>query len=203
MMLIKTAEFVGSYVDVGACPAPNKPEYAFIGRSNVGKSSLINMLCQTKDMARTSGQPGKTQTINHFEINKQWYLVDLPGYGYAKVPKHLRGSWEKMIGDYLCTRPNLMCAFLLIDSCVPPQEKDLEFAAWLAEHQVPFVLVYTKTDRKKAKKNESGIPAFQKAMLEHWAQMPQEFITSSEKAIGREELLDFIEATNALFSEPK
>lgn len=202
MNLVQSAEFVGSYVDVAACPAPDRPEYAFIGRSNVGKSSLINMLCQAKDLAHTSSQPGKTQTINLFDINKTWYLADLPGYGFAKVPKHLRNTWQGMIENYLARRPNLMCAFLLIDSCVPPQEKDLDFAARLGELQVPFVLVYTKTDRKKARQNDLGIPAFREAFLQNWESMPQEFVTSSEKNLGREEILRFIEATNQTWTPP-
>ncbi len=154
-MLIKTAKFIISNSDINKCPSPTLPEYAFIGRSNVGKSSLINMLTNHKKLAKTSSTPGKTQLINHFLINDSWYLVDLPGYGFARSSKSDRKAWKKMIDAYLLTRRNLMCTFLLIDSRIPLQKNDLEFMTWLATHQLPFVIVYTKSDKLSAKKINS------------------------------------------------
>ncbi|OWY25862.1 YihA family ribosome biogenesis GTP-binding protein [Sphingobacteriales bacterium UPWRP_1] len=197
-MIIKTAEFVGSFVKLTQCPPPDKPEYAFIGRSNVGKSSLINMLTGRKGLAKVSVTPGKTQTINHFIINSNWYLVDLPGYGYAKVSKENRKKWEIMIQEYLVKRPNLQCVFLLVDSRIPPQQSDLDFANRLGTAQVPFVIVFTKTDDKKF--DVKNITAFKTAMLQTWETLPDFFITSAEKHRGKDELLFYIEEVNKQFT---
>ncbi len=198
-MKIKHSEFIGSFVEMAQCPTPNKPEYAFIGRSNVGKSSLINMLTGRKKLAKVSNTPGKTQTINHFLINEVWYLVDLPGYGYAKVSKTSRRKWIKFIKDYLEKRPNLMCVFLLIDSRIPPQKIDLEFANWLGELRIPFIIVYTKADKNKAHVLKGNIQNFEKAMLESWENLPQSFVTSSSTQQGKDTLLEFIDAINDKF----
>jgi GTP-binding protein len=191
---IHSATFVSSHTDHQDAPATGLPEFAFIGRSNVGKSSLINLLTERKELARTSNTPGKTQLINYFAINEQWYLVDLPGYGYAQVSKKSRGKWSKMTEAYLQQRPTLVNAFVLIDSNIPPQAIDLEFCNWLGEHGIPFVLVYTKTDRKK-KDIEEHIAAFEAAMLEHWETLPPSFVSSAVKGTGRAEILSFIEQT--------
>lgn len=200
-MIIKTANFVGSYPSLNLCPTDDRPEYAFIGRSNVGKSSLINMLVNISNLAHTSSQPGKTQTLNYFDINEQWYLVDLPGYGYAKTPKNIRQNWEKMVDDYLIGRMNMQCAFLLIDSCVPAQEVDIQFANWMGENQIPFVIVFTKTDKKKAKQNVGYLKQFQTEFLKYWEIFPTYFVSSSEKKEGRDEILNFIEDINRQFFE--
>ena len=196
-MIVKTTRFVGSFVTPLQCPKPDIPEYAFIGRSNVGKSSLINMLTGHKSLAKVSNTPGKTQTINHFLINDDWYLVDLPGYGYAKVSKVQRAKWEKFIRNYLHKRANLQCVMLLIDSRIPPQEADLEFANWLGEWQIPFVIIFTKIDNKKYK--PENIEVFRKKMLETWENMPQTFLSSSPKRLGKKEILDFIDQINQNF----
>ncbi|QQS28528.1 MAG: YihA family ribosome biogenesis GTP-binding protein [Sphingobacteriales bacterium] len=198
-MNIISANFIGSFVKLSQCPAPTLPEYAFIGRSNVGKSSLINMLTGRKALAKVSVTPGKTQTINHFLINNQWYLVDLPGYGYAKVSKTQRKAWEQFIQNYLVKRDNLQCVFLLIDSRIPPQQSDLEFANWLGERLIPFVIVFTKIDDKKF--TPKNIEVFKTAMLQTWETLPQMLMTSAEKKKGKEEMLDFIEAINAKFGD--
>jgi len=199
VMLIHSADFVASYTNVEKCPQPTKPEYAFIGRSNVGKSSLINMLVERKKLAKVSSTPGKTQTINHFIINEQWYLVDLPGYGYAKISKYQREKWTRFIRGYMKRRENLQCVFLLIDSRLKPQKNDLEFANWLGGIPVPFVIVYTKADKNKASELKKNTQTFEKAMLESWETMPQQFITSSEKKLGRDEILHFINDLNQSF----
>ena len=196
-MLVRQAEYVASYPSIKDCPPPDLPEYAFIGRSNVGKSSLINMLCNRIKLAHTSNRPGKTQMINYFLINENWYLVDLPGYGYAQISKKMRQRWKVMIEGYLRNRENLQCAFLLIDSCVPPQKVDLEFANWMGENQVPFVIAFTKTDRKKAK--EDNIEAFKEEFLKSWEEMPQYFVTSAQNKTGQEDILGFIGGINQLF----
>ncbi len=193
-MLIKSSVFVGSFTTVSQCPKPNKPEYAFIGRSNVGKSSIINMLCERKALARVSNTPGKTQTINHFLINERWYLVDLPGYGYAKISKTQRKKWEQFIRSYLNKRSNLQCVFLLIDARIPPQKIDLEFADWMGEMKIPFVIVFTKSDDKKYK--PENIKVFKNTMLETWNSLPQMFLSSSKKQKGKKEILDFIHDIN-------
>lgn len=175
------------------------PEYAFIGRSNVGKSSLINMLCGRKSLAKTSSTPGKTQLINHFLINDQWYLVDLPGYGYAKVAKSLNKTWQKFITDYLIKRENLMNVFVLIDARHPAQKIDLEFMQWLGEKGIPFSMIFTKLDKLTTTEKSKFFPAYQKQMLELWEEMPPYFISSAITADGREEILDYIQEVNKYF----
>lgn len=199
MMEIKSAKFVISSTDVAKCPLPVKPEYAFIGRSNVGKSSLINMLVDRKDMAKTSGKPGKTQLINHFSINDAWYLVDLPGYGYAKVSKEKRDIFQAYISEYILERKNLLCLMVLLDSRLEPQKIDLEFMDWCGEKGVPFIMVFTKIDKLSKKKFNDNINHYKEEMGKHWDALPECFYTSAEKKLGRKELLDFISATNKLF----
>ena len=174
----------------------NKPEYAFIGRSNVGKSSLINTLLERKNFARTSNTPGKTQTMNLYIVNGEWNIMDLPGYGYARISKVQRANWRKMINQYLSKRSNLACVFLLVDSRIPPQEIDLEFANWLGENLIPFVIAFTKSDKLKPKELEKNISVFKNKMLETWESLPSLFITSSENKKGRGEVLKFILETN-------
>ncbi|MGB3465022.1 MAG: ribosome biogenesis GTP-binding protein YihA/YsxC [Cyclobacteriaceae bacterium] len=195
-MIIKTAKFVVSNTDYKKCPDTKLPEYAFIGRSNVGKSSLINMLTNHSKLAKTSGRPGKTQLINHFLINEQWYLVDLPGYGYAKVSKESRADWEQMISDYLVNRENLYNVFVLIDSRLSPQAIDLEFLQWLGENQIPFSIIFTKADKLSVNKVQSNVSKFKKAMLQTWEALPQIFVTSSVSQKGKEEVLDYIDQIN-------
>jgi len=194
-MMIKKAEYVISSPSVEKTPKPDKPEYAFIGRSNVGKSSLINMLCN-KDLAKTSASPGKTKLINHFLINNAWYIVDLPGYGYAKISQTQRKQWEKMIEDYLRKRENLINVFVLIDSRHKPQPNDLEFVNKLGSWQVPFALVFTKADKEKPKVVERNVNAFMGALKATWEILPKYFITSASKKEGKEELLKFIDDCN-------
>lgn len=201
-MLIHTAEFKCSNTRTDKLPAPVLPEYAFIGRSNVGKSSLINMLTQKKGLAKTSQTPGKTQLINHFQINNNWYIVDLPGYGYARASKSSRGEWERFIKYYLKNRESLQCVFVLIDSRVPPQKTDLEFCFWLGEHGIPFLLVFTKVDKQSKHKTLQTIAAFNKELLVSFEEVPQQFITSSETMEGRDEMLTFIDDINKNFKEP-
>ena len=198
---IVSAEFVMSNTDPAKCPEPNMPEYAFIGRSNVGKSSLINMLVGRKAMAKTSGTPGKTQLINHFIINNSWYIVDLPGYGYAKTSRTNRTSWEKMIKSYLESRPNLVYVFVLIDSRLDPQKNDTEFINWLGKQGIPICLVFTKIDKQSVNKSQMSIAKFNREMKLTWEALPQEFATSAETKQGREEILDFIEYWNQQFKE--
>jgi GTP-binding protein len=199
-MDIRSAEFVVSNTDYTKCPAPKMPEYAFIGRSNVGKSSLINMLVNRKGLAKTSGKPGKTQLINHFLINDSWYLVDLPGYGYASVSRSTREDWEKFIRQYILHRPNLMCLFVLLDSRIPPQKVDMEFMNWLGENEIPFVMVFTKIDKLSKKKFSDNISNYHQEMGMTWDALPQSFYTSAELKEGREELLKFISDANPLFT---
>lgn len=196
-MDIQHVAFAGSYPRETLCPKDGKPEFAFIGRSNVGKSSLINMLCGRKAIAHTSKKPGKTQLLNYFLVDSSWYLVDLPGYGYAKISKRQRQQWEKMIQNYLVKRPTLQCAFVLIDSRIPPQKIDLEFINWLGEMQIPFVLAFTKSDKPKPRQLEENIETFRATLLEQWETLPQQFVTSAVQGTGKEEILDFIGATNA------
>jgi GTP-binding protein len=198
-MQIKTAQFVISNTDISKCPAPNLPEYAFIGRSNVGKSSLINMLCNKKGLAKISRRPGKTQLINHFIINDDWYLVDLPGYGYAKISKSERAKWQKFIDKYLISRTNLMNVFVLVDCRHTPQEIDLEFMRFLGENGIPFAMVFTKLDKLNKSQQKAFLPAYENEMMKFWAEMPPVFITSSETADGKEELLEYIEEINGMF----
>ncbi len=195
-MKIKSAEFLVSNSDVLKCPVNKFPEYAFIGRSNVGKSSLINMLMQRKSLAKTSGRPGKTQLINHFVINNSWYLVDLPGYGYARVSKKDKKTFQKFITHYFEKRKQLVLAFVLIDCRHEAQKIDLEFMEWLGINQIPFSIVFTKADKLKPKALEKNIKAYQTKMLEQWEEMPSYFITSSSNGTGREELLNYIEEVN-------
>ncbi len=195
-MKIKSAEFVISNQDVKKCPSNNLPEYAFIGRSNVGKSSLINMLTSRKSLAKTSGRPGKTQLINHFIINKNWFLVDLPGYGYAKASKTSKKTFQKFITAYFEQRKQLVSAFVLIDIRHKPQPIDLKFMEWLSEHQIPFSIVFTKADKLKPKAIENHIEDYKAVLLETWEVMPNYFITSSSKNIGKDELLNYIENIN-------
>ena len=196
-MMIKQAEYVISSPTVEKAPKADKPEYAFIGRSNVGKSSLINMLCN-KDLAKTSASPGKTKLINHFIINNEWYIVDLPGYGYAKISQTQRKQWEKMIEDYLRKRKNLINVFLLIDSRHKPQLNDLDFINKLGAWQIPFSLVFTKADKEKPKAVERNVNDFLNALKKTWETLPKYFITSVTKKDGKEELLKFIGDCNKM-----
>ena len=200
-MKIKTAEFVISNTDYKVCPVPKIPEYAFIGRSNVGKSSLINALVNHKNLAKTSGRPGKTQLINHFIINKQWYLVDLPGFGYAKISKSKRAEFHDMISEYLLNRSNLMCLFVLIDCRHTPQQIDQEFMQWLAEKEIPFVMVFTKGDKVGKNTLVKNIASYKSEMLKAWGELPQIFITSAKKKTGAQEIANFIETLNPHFKE--
>ena len=197
-MLIKSAKFVVSNQKVSKCPNSSLPEYAFIGRSNVGKSSLINMLTNQKRLAKTSGKPGKTQLINHFIINNQWYLVDLPGYGYARVSKNEKKTFQKYITQYFKERKQLLCAFVLIDVRHNPQKIDLKFMQWLAENEIAFSIIFTKSDKQKLNVLEENIINYKKVMKETWEEMPDYFVTSSTKYIGKEILLNYIEKINSL-----
>ena len=195
-MVIKSAEFVISNSQVSKCPTTGLPEYAFIGRSNVGKSSLINMLTGKKGLAMTSQKPGKTQLINHFIINGAWYLVDLPGYGYARLSKDGREKLKTMIEDYALERKELVCLFVLVDSRHEPQKIDLEFIQWLGEEGVPFALVFTKADKLTKGRLAANLEAYKARLLEEWEELPPIFVTSSEQQLGRDELLSYIEGIN-------
>ena len=195
-MEIKSAEFVISNSLVGKCPTTNLPEYAFIGRSNVGKSSLINMLANNKKLAKTSATPGKTLLINHFIINNEWYLVDLPGYGYAKRSKSEVEKLQTLISSYILNREEMTCLFVLVDSRLEPQKIDLEFIEWLGENGIPFGIIFTKADKSKLGKLKSNISSYLKKLKEQWEELPPYFITSSENRTGREELLNYIEEIN-------
>ncbi|MFS2188303.1 YihA family ribosome biogenesis GTP-binding protein [Mucilaginibacter rubeus] len=202
-MIVKSAEFICSNSQVSKLPPPVKAEYAFIGRSNVGKSSLINTLTGKKGLAKTSQTPGKTQLINHFLINEGWYIVDLPGYGYARASKTEKAKWDKFIHTYLDKRESLQCVMVLIDSRLEPQKIDLEFCNWLGEKGLSFVLVFTKADKQSSIKTDQSIAKFRKALLATFDEMPQFFITSSETQQGREEILEFIDAVNQNFEVPQ
>ena len=195
-MVIKSAEFCISSPDYKKCPQDGRPEYAFIGRSNVGKSSLINMLTGVKGLAKTSGRPGKTQLINHFLINKEWYLVALPGYGYAKTSKTSREKWGRMMRDYFLHREALTNVFVLIDSRIPPQRIDLEFIEFLGTNGVPLCIVYTKTDKEKQREVMANIKAMKAALKEQWEELPPMYLTSSLTGYGRDGVLDCIESIN-------
>jgi GTP-binding protein len=195
-MIIKDAHFVSSNSKIDKLPKDNMPEYAFIGRSNVGKSSLINALVQRKGLAKTSSTPGKTIAINHFVVNNSWYLVDLPGYGYAQRSKKSREEWRVMLANYISRRRNLICTFVLVDSRIEPQDSDVGFMEWLGENQVPFCIVFTKADKISKAELNRNVEAYKQRLLEDWEELPQLFITSSETKIGREEILDFIEGQN-------
>ncbi|HEY1025922.1 MAG TPA: ribosome biogenesis GTP-binding protein YihA/YsxC [Sphingobacteriaceae bacterium] len=201
-MIIKSAEFKCSNTRTDKLPPGIIPEYAFIGRSNVGKSSLINMLVQKKGLAKTSQTPGKTQLINHFLINENWYLVDLPGYGFARTSRSNRSDWEKFIRYYLRNRGNLQCVFVLIDSRLKPQKIDLDFCFWLGEEGIPFVLIFTKADKQSRLKTTQNVQEFKKALLQYFEEVPQQFVTSSETGEGREEVLAFIDGINQDFQLP-
>jgi len=195
-MQIKTAKFVVSNQEVSKCPTNQLPEYAFIGRSNVGKSSLINMLTNQKSLAKTSGRPGKTQLINHFIINENWFLVDLPGYGYARVSKSAKKTFQKFITAYFRDRKQLVSAFVLVDIRHKPQPVDLAFMQWLGEHSVPFSIVFTKADKLRPKAIEDHIYTYKNIVLETWEEFPNYFITSSTNYDGKEALLEYIDTIN-------
>lgn len=192
-MKITTAEFVSSYADVSKCPPGDKPEFAFIGRSNVGKSSLINMITNSRKLAKTSVTPGKTQTINHFLINNSWYLVDLPGYGYASVSKSTREGFGKMIEDFVLKRKSLTCLFVLIDSRLEPQSNDLHFIQWAGSKEVPLALVFTKIDKLKRNELQKNLKHYERTLLTQWEELPTIILTSSVRKDGKDELLMFIE----------
>lgn len=200
-MIIKSAEYLQSESDWRKCPVATLPEYAFIGRSNVGKSSLINMLVNNKSLAKTSSKPGKTQTINHFLINKNWYLVDLPGYGFAKISKVMRDKWQKMISDYLLFRENLQLVFVLVDSRHEPQNIDVEFINNLGENGIPFAIIYTKSDKVSKSKVNSNINAMNRKLSETWEELPPSFISSAINSDGREDILSYIESINQNFNK--
>lgn len=200
-MEVKTAEFVISAPVVNMCPADTKPEYAFIGRSNVGKSSLINMLCRNKKLAKTSATPGKTLLINHFIINKEWYLVDLPGYGYAKRSKTEIAKLDRMIRGYILQRQQLVSVFVLVDVRLEPQAIDVEFINWLGQSGIPFCIVFTKADKLSVGKVNANVEAYKKKLLETWEELPPYIVTSSENRQGRDELLAYIEKVNKELKE--
>ncbi len=192
-MQIKLAKFVISNTDYRKCPPPEMPEFAFIGRSNVGKSSLINTLVSRKNLAKTSGTPGKTQLINHFLINDEWYLVDLPGYGYAKTSKSNRASWEKMISTYLLNRENLISTFILIDARLEPQKVDKEFMTWMGENNLSFVIAFTKTDNNTKTKLAGNIKLWKEFLQIYWEELPLSILTSSKTKLGKEDILEVLE----------
>ena len=200
-MEIKSASFVISKPHWKDCPKPTMPEYAFIGRSNVGKSSLINALCNHKGLAKTSSTPGKTQLINHFLINENWYLCDLPGYGYAKVSKKSREEWGKMIKGYILNRKNLMNTFVLIDSRHKPQQIDIDFMIFLGENGIPFSIIFTKSDKIKQKELGKNIKNFEEELYKYWEEIPPYFITSAEKKTGKKGVLNYIQQINPLFEK--
>ena len=200
-MQIKNSTFVKSSTKNSECPPDNLPEFAFIGRSNVGKSSLINMLLQRKDIAKTSGTPGKTRLINHFLINEQWHLVDLPGYGYAKVSKSDRTSFMKMIYEYFESRPNMVNAFVLVDARHAPQKSDIEFMTWLGEHSIPFSVIMTKLDKLSSSELQKNKNVYHKKMAEIWEPLPPFFYTSSSAKTGREEVLQYMDYCLKLYAE--
>ncbi len=200
-MIIKDAHFVSSNSKIDKLPKDNIPEYAFIGRSNVGKSSLINALVQRKGLAKTSATPGKTIAINHFIVNGQWYLVDLPGYGYAQRSKKAREEWRVMLANYISRRRNLVYTFVLVDARIEPQNSDIGFMEWLGENNIPFCIVFTKADKLSNAELKTNVEAYKKRLLEDWEELPPLFITSSESKLGREEILDFIEQQNRELEE--
>jgi GTP-binding protein len=201
-MIVKSADFICSNTQISKLPPPVKPEYAFIGRSNVGKSSLINMLVQKKGLAKTSQTPGKTQLINHFLVNENWYIVDLPGYGYARASKSKKLEWDKFIHTYLDKRESLQCVMVLIDSRLEPQKIDLEFCNWLGEKGLSFVLIFTKADKQSSIKTDQNIAKFKKAVMETFEEAPGYFVTSAETMLGRDEVLSFISEVNRNFEVP-
>lgn len=198
-MVIKSARFVLSNKDYKKCPAPLLPEYAFIGRSNVGKSSLINMLANQKGLAKTSSTPGKTQLINHFIIDEKWYLVDLPGYGYAKASKTLKSGFSQLISDYISNRTNLINLFILIDIRLEPQKIDMEFIRWLGSNGIPFAILFTKADKISLNQQNSGMNLFRRTLEKEWETLPPMILTSSKTGQGKEEILQFINKANKSF----
>lgn len=202
-MIIKTADYLQSEADWRKCPSPNLPEYAFIGRSNVGKSSLINMLTNRNSLAKTSSKPGKTQTINHFIIDKNWYLVDLPGYGFAKTSKTNREKWQKMISDYLLFRENLQLVFVLVDSRIEPQQIDINFINNLGEKGIPFAIIYTKTDKTSSAKTMSTMQKMKNLLSETWEELPLMMQSSAISGFGKEDILNFIEEINEQYYSSK
>ena len=192
-MKITSAEFVSSYADVNKCPKDGRPEFAFIGRSNVGKSSLINMLVNSRHLAKTSSTPGKTQTINHFIINDSWYIVDLPGYGYAQASKSARAGFGRIIEDYVSKRESLTCLFILIDSRLAPQSIDLDFIQWAGSREIPIALIFTKIDKLKRNELEKNIKQYEKTLLTRWEELPTIILTSATERTGKDELLSLIE----------
>lgn len=202
-MIVKSAEFICSNTQISKLPPPVKPEYAFIGRSNVGKSSLINMLTGKKGLAKTSQTPGKTQLINHFLINDNWYLVDLPGYGYARISKSKKEDWNKFLRTYLDKRESLQCVMVLVDSRLEPQKIDLEFCNWLGEHGLPFVLIFTKADKQSNIKTDQNVAKFRQALTASFEEVPPHFITSAENQIGKDEVLGFVDDINKNFEIPE
>ena len=198
-MVIHTAEFLISNTDIARCPAPDKPEYAFIGRSNVGKSSLINMVCDHSKLAKTSQTPGKTQLINHFVINDEIYFVDLPGFGFAKSSKQSRNVWSKFTHQFLKTRENLLCTFVLIDSRLKPQKIDMEFMQWMGLNRLPFIIIFTKIDKLSSSVMNKNITHYKKELLKTWEELPPSILTSSTTKFGKEEFWKFIDETNKSF----
>ena len=194
--MIKQAQFIASNTDVQKCPPPDKPEYAFIGRSNVGKSSLINMLVGQNGLAKVSVRPGKTQLINHFLIDEKWYLVDLPGYGYAKVSQTMKEKFQKIITNYIHHRENLYCLFVLVDIRHEPQKIDVEFITWLGENQIPFAIVFTKADKLGKVSAVKNVESYKHELKNHWAELPPIFISSAESGIGKDEIISFIHDVN-------
>ena len=195
-MVVRTATFLQSNTKIDKLPTANKPEYAFIGRSNVGKSSLINMLTNKRQLAKTSSTPGKTITINHFLINEEWYLVDLPGYGFAQRSKKDREAWKVMLDNYIKGRKNLISMFVLVDSRIEPQKIDLEFISHLGELQMPFGIIFTKVDKIKESELQRNVQVYKDKLAEEWEELPPIFITSSEKEIGKDDVLNYIEHLN-------
>lgn len=195
-MQIRTAEFIKSSPGIRDCPETTLPEYAFIGRSNVGKSSLINMITGFGRLAKTSSTPGKTQLINHFLINESWYLTDLPGFGFAKVPVKVKQKWDNMIRNFLLKRQNLICSFMLVDIRHEPQKNDLEFMAWMGSRQIPFYIVFTKADKLSHNQRQAAVAHYMKKLSEEWEPLPPFVVTSSETGAGREELLGLISSFN-------
>src|SRR3990172_6000490 len=195
-MLVKSAAFVISADDFKKCPEPCYPEYAFTGRSNVGKSSLINMLTGRRKLAKTSETPGKTRLINYFLVNKNWYIADLPGYGYAKAPKDDTARWKTMTENYILNRKNLLCLFVLIDSRLNPQKSDMAFMEWLGKNQIPFAMIFTKTDKLSKNELDRRFTTYKEFMLITWEELPQHFFSSAKTGYGKNEILDFIEKTN-------
>lgn len=198
-MVIHSAEFLISNTDIAKCPAPDKPEYAFIGRSNVGKSSLINMVCERTKLAKTSQTPGKTQLINHFVINDNIYFVDLPGFGFAKSSKQSRNVWSKFTHQFLKTRENLLCTFVLIDSRLKPQKIDMEFMEWMGLNRLPFIIIFTKIDKLSSSVLNKNITHYKKELLKKWEELPPSILTSSTTKFGKEEFWKFVEETNKSF----